>query len=196
LLKARHAADAESRRALVEQAVAEADGLLSTFNALLRIARIESGERRAAFAGVELDQLLRDVVDFYEPLADEKRQSLELRTDPAVAVSGDRDLLFQAFANLLDNAIKYTPLQGHIEVSIERQEDRTRVTVVDSGSGIPEQERDRVFRRFYRLEESRCLPGNGLGLSLVAAVAKLHDSELRVEDNDPGLRVIMEFIKP
>lgn len=195
LLKASQATDAESEGDLVEQAIAEADGLLSTFNALLRIARVESGERRAAFTGVELDQLLRDVVDFYEPLAEEKQQSLELRTGPAVAVSGDRDLLFQAFANLLDNAIKYTPLQGHIEVIIERQEDGTRVTVADSGPGIPVSDRDNVFRRFYRLEESRCLPGNGLGLSLVAAVAKLHDSELGVEDNDPGLRISMAFSK-
>ena len=165
----------------------------SSGNALLRIARIESGERRAAFAAVELQRLLRDVVEFYEPLAEEKQQRLGLQAATATSVSGDRDLLFQAFANLLDNAIKYTPKQGRIEVSIEEQAGGACVTVADSGPGVPEQERDRVFRRFYRLEESRQLPGNGLGLSLVAAVAKLHDAELRVEDNDPGLRVVMDF---
>ena len=196
LLKTGQAGDSERRGALVEQAVAEADGLLSTFNALLRIARIESGERRAAFVRVELDQLLRDVVEFYEPLAEEKQQLLALRADTAVAVSGDRDLLFQAFANLADNAIKYTPPGGRISVSLQEQAGAVCVTVSDSGPGIPEQERDRVFRRFYRLEASRCLPGNGLGLSLVAAVAKLHDSEVHIEDNDPGLRISMVFLKP
>lgn len=193
LLNADHARDADNKRALVEQALAEADGLLSTFNALLRIARIESGERRAAFAGVELEPLLRDVVEFYEPLAEEKQQNLVLKPASSAIVSGDRDLLFQAFANLVDNAIKYTPQRGDIEVGIQAQQDRVRVSVADSGPGIPEQDRDKVFRRFYRLEQSRRLPGNGLGLSLVAAVARLHDSELRVEDNAPGLRVVAEF---
>ena len=196
LLKASPSVDAESRAALVEQSIAEADGLLSTFNALLRIARIESGERRAAFASVELDRLLRDVVEFYEPLAEEKQQSLNLHTGAGGAIAGDRDLLFQAFANLLDNAIKYTPEQGRIDVSIEQHTDRTCVVVADSGPGIPEQERDRVFRRFYRLEASRSQPGNGLGLSLVAAVAKLHDCKLNVEDNAPGLRISMAFPNP
>jgi signal transduction histidine kinase len=193
LLNADHARDADNKRALVEQALAEADGLLSTFNALLRIARIESGERRAAFAGVELEPLLRDVVEFYEPLAEEKQQNLVLKPASSAIVSGDRDLLFQAFANLVDNAIKYTPQRGDIEVGIQAQQDRVRVSVADSGPGIPEQDRDKVFRRFYRLEQSRRLPGNGLGLSLVAAVARLHDSELQVEDNAPGLRVVAEF---
>jgi signal transduction histidine kinase len=196
LLKASPAADTDTRAALSEQAVAEADGLLSTFNALLRIARIESGERRAAFASVELDRLLRDVVEFYEPLAEEKGQLLNLRTGPGGAIAGDRDLLFQAFANLLDNAIKYTPEQGRIDVSIEQQTDRICVTVADSGPGIPVQEGDKVLRRFYRLEASRSQPGNGLGLSLVAAVAKLHDCELRLEDNAPGLRISMAFPNP
>jgi signal transduction histidine kinase len=103
--------------------------------------------------------------------------------------------LFQAFANLLDNAIKYTPPRGHIEVSLADQEGHPCVTVADSGPGIPKQERDNVFRRFYRLEESRGLPGNGLGLSLVEAVANLHQVELGVEDNAPGLRILMKFLQ-
>jgi len=195
LLDTSNAKDPEGRRALIEQSIAEADGLLSTFNALLRIARIESGERHAAFVAVDLQQLLRDVVEFYAPLAEERQQSLELGVSASAQVPGDRDLLFQAFANLLDNAIKYTPPQGRITLALSEQADHPCVTVADSGPGIPEQERDNVLRRFYRLEESRALAGNGLGLSLVAAVAKLHDARLRMQDNAPGLRVVMEFTR-
>jgi signal transduction histidine kinase len=195
LLNTRGAEDPEGRRALIEQSITEADGLLSTFNALLRIARIESGERRAAFTAVDLQQLLHDVVEFYAPLAEERQQTLELHVSSTARVPGDRDLLFQAFANLLDNAIKYTPPQGRIRVDLAQPQGRPRVSVADSGPGIPAQERDKVFRRFYRLEASRGLPGNGLGLSLVAAVAKLHDAKLALEDNAPGLRVTMEFAR-
>lgn len=195
LLDTSHAKDPEGRRALIEQSINEADGLLSTFNALLRIARIESGERRAAFATVDLRQLLRDVVEFYAPLAEERQQTLELSVNPTALVTGDRDLLFQAFANLLDNAIKYAPAQGHIRLELIEKAGHPFLTVADSGTGIPEQERANVLRRFYRLEASRGLPGNGLGLSLVAAVAKLHDIKLSMEDNVPGLRVVMEFTR-
>jgi signal transduction histidine kinase len=113
----------------------------------------------------------------------------------AAQVPGDRDLLFQAFANLLDNAIKYTPPQGYIKVDLSLHNEQPLVTFTDSGPGIPEQERDKVLRRFYRLEQSRGTPGNGLGLSLVAAVAKLHEIKLRMEDNAPGLRVVLEFTR-
>ena len=195
LLTTNDAEEPERRGVLIEQSMAEADGLLSTFNALLRIARIESGERRAAFAPVDLQQVLHGVVEFYAPLAEERQQSLELSVSSTAAVAGDRHLLFQAFANLLDNAIKYTPPRGHIEVSLADQEGHPCVTVADSGPGIPKQERDNVFRRFYRLEESRGLPGNGLGLSLVEAVANLHQVELGVEDNAPGLRILMKFLQ-
>ncbi len=195
LLNTNDAEDPERRQALIEQSMAEADGLLSTFNALLRIARIGSGERRAAFAPVDLEQVLCGVVEFYAPLAEERQQSLELSVSSTAVVAGDRHLLFQAFANLLDNAIKYTPSQGRIEVSLADQEGCPYVAVSDSGPGIPEQERDKVFRRFYRLESSRGLPGNGLGLSLVEAVAKVHQVELRVEDNAPGLRIEMMFLQ-
>ena len=193
LLGTSHAEDPQSRRLLIEQSIAEADGLLSTFNALLRIARIESGERRAAFAVVDLQRLLHDVVGFYAPLAEDRQQSLELSVNAAAPVPGDRDLLFQAFANLLDNAIKYTPPQGYIKVDLSEQNEQPCVTFSDSGPGIPEPERDKVFQRFYRLEQSRGTPGNGLGLSLVAAVVKLHDIKLKVKDNTPGLKVVLEF---
>lgn len=195
LLGTGHAEDSQNRRVLIEQSIAEADGLLSTFNALLRIARIDSGERRAAFAAVDLQRLLHDVVEFYAPLAEDRQQNLTLSVNTAAQVPGDRDLLFQAFANLLDNAIKYTPPQGYIKVDLSLHNEQPWMTFTDSGPGIPEQERDKVLRRFYRLEQSRGTPGNGLGLSLVAAVAKLHEMKLRMENNAPGLRVVLEFTR-
>ena len=140
-----------------------------------------------------LASLLKDLVEFYQPLADERDQSLVLKLNAPASVTGDRDLLFQAFANLLDNAVKYTPAQGRIELSLEQWQGRPRVTVADSGPGIPAFERENVLRRFYRLEQSRGLPGNGLGLSLVAAVAKLHGIEFGLQDNAPGLRVEIDF---
>ncbi len=177
---------------LAEQSISEADGLLKTFNALLRIAHIETRQRTEAFCEIDMGALLHDVVELYEPLAEEKDQSLSLQADTNVHRQGDRDLLFQAMANLLDNAIKYTPAQGQIRISL----DSNGITVADSGPGIPESERLQVLQRFYRLEKSRTTPGSGLGLSLVAAVAGIHGMTLRLEDNQPGLRVHCAFPPP
>jgi len=182
----------EADRSAVEAALADADGLLATFNALLRIASIESGRRRAAFTSIALDDVLRDVTELYEPLAEEKQQKLDVALSENVHVRGDRDLLFQAFANLLDNAIKYTPQGGDIRVSLEKTAGGPRMRIIDSGPGIPERSRDQVFKRFFRLEESRHTPGNGLGLSLVEAVAKLHQASI-VLDGRPGLDVSLAF---
>ncbi len=193
LLKAGAPEVSERSHALVEQAIAEADGLLSTFNALLRIARIESGERRSGFAKLALAELVQDVAELYEPLAEEKQQKLDVALDTRDSVLGDRDLLFQALANLLDNAIKYTPTHGRVSLRLTGNAGVSRLIIADSGPGIPPEARDKVFRRFYRLEASRATPGNGLGLSLVAAVTKLHDIELTLEDNAPGLRIIITF---
>jgi len=178
---------------IVDKIVREADNLLATFNALLRIARIEAGNRRAGFAAVELKTVLLDVVELYEPLIAGKGQNLEVDLPEDLTILGDRDLLFQAFANLLDNAAKYTPDNGKIRVALDRGSDGVRVLIADSGKGIPAPARDKVFQRFFRLEESPDTPGNGLGLSLVAAVVKLHDGEIRLADNHPGLRVEMTF---
>jgi len=182
----------EGPRELLDQAAAEADGLLATFKALLRIGQIETGSRRAGFTEVDLAALLRDVTELYEPLADEKSQHIDLELAAASTVRGDRDLLFQAFANLLDNAIKYTPENGRIRVELSGGQ----VAVADNGPGIPEAARDKVFQRFYRLESCRSTPGNGLGLSLVAAVANLHNARIRLENNAPGLRVVLNFAEP
>ena len=178
----------------IEAALADADGLLTTFNALLRIASIESGRRRAAFEDIPLDEVMRDVTELYEPLAEAKNQKLDVVFSDSVQVRGDRDLLFQAFANLLDNAIKYTPPGGDIRVSLDDGVAGPRIRIVDSGPGIPEQSREQVFKRFYRLEDSRHTPGNGLGLSLVEAVARLHKADIKL-GGEPGLDVQFAFQK-
>ncbi len=188
-------AEEGERKSLIANAIAEADGLLSTFNALLRIARIEAGEHRAGFVQVPLAALVQDLAELYRPVADERQQRLDLVLDETNSVAGDRDLLFQAFANLLDNAVKYTPFNGRIEIRLGREEGLPCVVIADSGPGIAEAQREKVFRRFFRLEQSRALPGNGLGLSLVAAVARLHQITLDLEDNRPGLRVKVSFPK-
>lgn len=181
--------DEKEREHLAEQAINEADGLLKTFNALLRIARIEAAARSAEFKLVDLNALLHDVVELYEPLAETRQQQLLLSGDDAVAIRGDRDLLFQALANLVDNALKYTPRGGQVTVSLAVEE----ICICDSGMGIPEAERDKVFQRFYRSEQSRTTPGSGLGLSLVQAVTKLHNIKVTLRDNAPGLCVCLSW---
>ena len=176
----------------IGEAIAEADRLLATFGAVLRIARIESGERgRAAFAEVDLTSLIDDVAELYRPLIEEKGARLSLHNAPAVSIRGDRDMLFQAVANLLDNAIKHTPDAGRIEISLAPADGGASITVEDDGPGIPAEEREKVKERFYRLDRSRSTPGSGLGLSLVSAVAARHGGELRLEDGEPGLRAIL-----
>ena len=189
---ARSSAD-NSAREEAEQALAEADAMLATFNALLRITRIEAGARREAFAEIRLDAVVADAAELYEAVAEAKDQHLRVSVGAEPVVIGDRDLIFQAIANLLDNAIKYTPERGSVELSLTRGVSGARVRVSDSGPGIPPGDRARVLERFVRLEASRSTPGNGLGLSLVAAVAKLHGAEVRFESARPGLVVNLEF---
>jgi signal transduction histidine kinase len=177
----------------IEQAVAEADRLLNTFNALLRIARVESQHGGESFTAIAMGDLVRDVAELYEPLMEEKRQTLAMQLPGDVTVSGDRDLLFQAIANLLDNATKYTPAGGTIRIDLARQNGKGRLVIADSGPGIPEAAHEKVFQRFFRLEQSRTTPGNGLGMSLVAAVVTQHRMSIRLENNRPGLRVVIEF---
>ena len=162
LLGTSPAEDPKSRRVLIEQSIAEADGLLSTFNALLRIARIESGERRAAFAVVDLQRLLHDLVEFYAPLAEDRQQSLELSVNAAALVPGDRDLLFQAFANLLDNAIKYTPPQGYIKVDLSEQNKQPWVTFADSGRVFRNRNGTRCSDAFTGLSRAVARPATAL----------------------------------
>ncbi|MFQ5756278.1 MAG: ATP-binding protein [Acidiferrobacterales bacterium] len=190
-LKLQRAGPERSRMA-VDRTILEANKLLATFNALLRIARIESDGYRAGFARIDLAALLHDVAELYEPLMEDKGQRLTKKLTAQAQIQADRDLLFQAIANLLDNAIKFTPAGGEIELALETGAGGTQIVVADSGPGIPPSEHDKVFQRFYRLEASRTTPGSGLGLSLVAAVAKLHHMRVRLTDNHPGLRIVVE----
>lgn len=177
----------------LDSAIREADSLLATFNALLRIARIEAGQITAGFAVLDYRTLLEDVVEFYEPLAEEKNQRLVVDLTNTIEAMGDRDLLFQALANVIENAIKYTPEDGHISVTLAQVHNEAVITIADNGPGIPEDEREKVFRRFYRLDRSRSTAGNGLGLSMVSAVVTMHNGEIRLLDNYPGLKTVMRF---
>jgi signal transduction histidine kinase len=170
--------------------IAEADRLLGTFNALLSIAEAEAGSRREAMAVVDLAEIARSVCELYEPVADEKGLALATELAPTLPVRGDRHLLSQAIANLLDNALKYTPA-GEVRLTAQAAGEIARLVVADTGPGVPADRREAVFDRFVRLEGSRSTPGNGLGLSLVRAVARLHGGAAWLEDNDPGLRAVV-----
>lgn len=185
--------DPQQTRVAVSQAINDAEELLATFNALLRIARIESGGRRSAFAELNLAHLVHDVAELYEPLAVENGQTLVVESIGSLSIRGDRDLLFQALANLVDNAIKYSPEGGRIELSVRDWDGRTEVAVADTGPGIPVDLRSKVFQRFFRIDGSRSTPGSGLGLSLVRAVADLHKALIELGDNSPGLSAILRF---
>ncbi len=171
----------------------EADGLLGTFNALLRIANIEKGRRHQAFECLSAAALLQDVVELYEPLIEEKKLTLTTEYDESAHIQGDRDLLFQVCANIMDNAIKFSPQGGAVGIHVTQNKDDVMVVISDSGIGIAPEERERVFDRFYRSDTSCHTPGNGLGLSLVKAALVLHDASILLEDGNPGLRVVICF---
>ncbi len=177
--------DAARYAEALRDTIAEADRLLGTFNALLSIAEAEAGTRRGGMAVVDLAEIARDVAELYEPVAEEKGVALVLDIAPSLTVLGDLHLLSQAIANLVDNALKYTP-EGYVALSAQARGDAARVEVTDSGPGVPPARREAVFDRFVRLETSRSTPGNGLGLSLVRAVAKLHGGTVWLEDGKPG----------
>jgi len=177
----------------VEHSITDADQLLSTFSALLRIARIESGGHKTDFIPVNLTALVHDAAELYEAVADEKQLHFSTDAEDAVTIEGDRDLLFQALINLLDNAVKYTPKGGNVSLTLKRNNKAIDISVSDTGPGIPEDERGKVGQRFYRLERSRSTPGSGLGLSLVKAVAQLHHAALILEDNSPGLKATLRL---
>jgi signal transduction histidine kinase len=185
--------DQRRAREEIDQAIEDAQELLVTFNALLRIARIESGSSPGAFDGLDLACLVEDIAELYEPVAAEKGQELRVEDLGPVPVRGDRDLLFQALANLVDNAIKHTPKGSKIRLSAAVRGDGAEVQVADTGPGIPAGLREKVFQRFYRTDASRSTPGSGLGLSLVRAVIDLHGARIELADNDPGLRATIVF---
>jgi signal transduction histidine kinase len=177
----------------LEDAIDEVDDILETFAGLLRIAQIESGTRRAAFSEVNLQQVATDAVQTYIAVAEDRRQQVKADFDGPAVVQGDRELLTQMIVNLIENSIRHCPAGTRITVGLAAERDDVVLSVADSGPGIPPPERDKVLRRFYRLETSRTTPGSGLGLALVKAVADLHDAALELSSNDPGLRVTVRF---
>ena len=191
-------------RAALEQTIEESDRLISTFDALLMIARAESGQARDNMIELDAAEIARSIGELYEPLADEKGIALAVEAEQPVPLKGNRELISQALANLVDNAIKYSGPQAKpdaaageaaastdIVVRAESDGSRVLLTVADRGPGIPEADRTRAIERFVRLERSRSLPGSGLGLSLAAAVARLHGGGLTLLDNNPGLKSII-----
>jgi signal transduction histidine kinase len=177
----------------IDEAVAETETILDTFSALLRIAQIEAATRSAGFGEIDLSKLFETVTEAYTTAAEDQGKAIIARITPSIKSWGDKDLLTEMLANLLDNAITHTPLGAHIEVSLVNGGSHAVASVADDGPGVPRAERERIFRRFYRLERSMRTPGSGLGLSMVAAVADLHGVRLSVDDNHPGLRMTMAF---
>ncbi len=195
----RDARGAEAYREGLEATIEKADDLIKTFNALLLIARLEAGVVEESAEEFDLGRLVRDVAELYEPVAEEAGLALTIEAEEGIRVRANKQLVGQAVANLADNAIKYSaravqasaPAPAEVAVRAGRNGSSAEISVADRGPGIEVKDRDRALRRFVRLEKSRTQPGTGLGLSLVAAVARLHHGAIRLEDNDPGLRVVV-----
>ena len=185
--------DADQTRQGLQVAIDNADQLLATFSALLRIARIESGGYVMRKEPVSLNRLVSDAIELYEVLAEERRIQVTSDLHESSDIDGDRDLIFQLITNLIDNALKYTPRGGEVHVATTTSDGSTLLTISDSGCGIAENEREKVTQRFYRVDTSRNESSSGLGLSLVQAIVNCHDAELSLADNSPGLSVSVEF---
>lgn len=185
--------DAVVLREAIEHSIAEVDDVLATFGALLRISRIEARERQAGFTPVNLSELFASMVEAYSPVAEDQGKQVLANIAPNVESRGDRSLLTQMLSNLIENAIHHTPDGTHIAVSLRHDSDGFVACIEDDGPGIPQQHRDHVFRRFFRLDSSRSSSGSGLGLALVAAIADLHRIPLTLLDRQPGLAVVMRF---
>ncbi|MCW2306432.1 HAMP domain-containing sensor histidine kinase [Rhodobium gokarnense] len=175
--------------AAIDAAIAESDAAIETFNALLRVAQIEAGTRRSRFRPLDLAQVVEKVCDIYAEVATDTGHTMAWDSVEGATVDGDEELLTQLLANLIENAINHVPAPGRIAVSLHREGDDAVLAVADNGPGVPEGEREKIFRRLYRLDRSRTTPGSGLGLSLVAAIAELHAGTVAALDNAPGLCV-------
>ena len=187
------AKDKAGYTAALSQALAETDEILALFAALLRISQIESGSRRAGFASVDLAALTHHVADIYRPVAEDAGHPFHLEARPAAPIQGDRELLVQLLANLVENAIRHTPAGAAITLGLAMRGGTQILFVADKGPGIAADQRQKLFQRFTRLEQSRTTPGNGLGLALVAAIAELHGASVALADNGPGTRVEICF---
>jgi signal transduction histidine kinase len=183
-----HAGSEAELRTAIERATVDLDGIVAVFQGLLRIAEIEAGSRRAAFAAFDAAPVLASVVELYEAVAEDRGLSVLLDMPPALPMHGDRELLQQAVANLIDNAVKFSPPGQPVQVSARQTQTGTDIVVADHGPGIPPQDRERATERFFRGESARSTPGAGMGLALVQAIAQLHGGSLELEDAMPGLR--------
>jgi len=187
---------AEDDQSLIGDTIAELDAVLRIFLSITRIAQIETQARKDGFRTVNLVEIAGEVVELYDAAAEQDGTLLSVVGDREVLVTGDRDLIFDAIANLVDNAIKHGRAGGHVVVANQNIEGRPVISIADDGPGIPAGEYEHVCKRFYRLEQSRYTPGNGLGLSLVAAVARLHGAQIEMLDNAPGLKLNVWFTAP
>lgn len=189
--------DLDAYKNAADKSIQEIDNIAETFDALLRISEIEAGARKNQFVDVELNQLIANIVDAVEAVAEERQHRLHRiqTSQQPMIVRGDRRLLNQLFVNLLENAIVHCPSPADITIETDISHGSTVVRVRDTGPGIPKDEREKVFRRLYRLEKSRTTAGNGLGLSLVAAIAELHGAKVKLGDNEPGLVVEVSFVQ-
>ncbi len=178
---------------LLAQNVSDMQELIATFNAILRISELEANQGSQALAPLELGRLLEKMVEFYEPYGFDKDIALTCVLDGKLWVAGEKHLLTQAFANLIDNAIKFSGDGGQVQVFGTSNDGVVTITIADNGPGIPEDMREKVFEKFYRLEQSRNSKGNGLGLSLVAAILRIHQAQITLADNAPGLKVTLTF---
>jgi signal transduction histidine kinase len=186
----------ENDQLLISDTIADLDAVLRIFSSLSRIAQIETAARKGGFRSVNLTEIAGQVVELYDAAAEQDGTRLTIVGDPEVLVTGDRDLIFDAIANLVDNAIKHGRAGGQVVVANENIDGKPVISIADDGSGIPADQYEHVFKRFYRLEHSRGTPGNGLGLSLVAAVARLHGARIEMLDNSPGLKLKLWFSAP
>jgi len=177
----------------IESMIAETDGILDTFSALLRIAQIEAGTRRAGFETVDLSDTFENVTHAFEAAAEAEGKTIVSNVQPGHRIRGDRELLTQMLANLLDNAIQHTPSGSRIEMTLIRDTRGLIGSVADDGPGVPAEDRERIFERFYRIERSRATPGSGLGLAVVAAIAELHEIKVNACDRSPGLEILLQF---
>ena len=187
----RRATTIEALQGTLDASIEDIDHILDTFGALLRIAQIEGGSRRSTFREIDISELMVSMAEIYQPVAEEKSQKLSCAVAEGLFVPGDRELLVQMLSNLIENAIRHSPAGAAISLEAQYNDNRLEMAVRDNGPGIPSVFYQRVFQRFFRMEESRTTPGNGLGLSLVAAVAALHDLDISLGDNGPGLIVLM-----
>ena len=189
-------AETEIERAALQEIIADSDQIIRTFNALLMISRVESGSSAAELTAQDLSAIVGDVAELYEPVAEHEGFVFSADIAPGIVVRGNRELLAQAISNLVDNAVKYgrsTDGAGSISVTLGAQGSTAQIAVFDNGPGIAAEERDKVTERFARLEKSRTMPGNGLGLSMVRAVAQMHSGTLEFSDNAPGLRATIRL---